>query len=68
MAAISHTKTLRLQPIIHAQCGCMCTFTEPSLLAVAMKSPSSEYLASFTKAVCPRNSFSVLPDFSPWIL
>lgn len=30
--------------------------------------PSCVYITSLTKDVWPRNSFSVLPDFSPWIL
>lgn len=44
------------------------TFTLPSLLPVATMSQSWEYLASFTYEVWPRNSFSDLPDFRPWIL
>lgn len=41
------------------------TFVVPSLLALMTRVPSKEKVASFTKEVWPRNSFSVLPDFSP---
>lgn len=33
-----------------------------------MLCPSMVKVTSFTKEVCPRNSFSVFPDFKPWIL
>lgn len=45
-----------------------CTLTVPSLLALMMLWASIVKIASFTKDVCPRNSFSVFPDLRPCIL
>lgn len=44
------------------------TLTVPSEEALMMWWPSGVKVASLTKEVWPRNSFSVLPDLRPWIL
>ena len=44
------------------------TLMDPSLLAEMILCVSGRKITMLTKEVWPRNSFSALPDFIPWIL
>lgn len=60
----NHRSIGELMPVTAASL----TLTVPSEEALMMWWPSGVKVASLTKEEWPRNSFRVLPDFSPWIL